>query len=300
MYYSWESDGYSGNDLSLLAAHMVEDHRIVQWAFQQTPGSCIWAVRDDGVLLCLTYLKEQNVFGWSRHVTRGKVRSVAVISGEREDVVMLVVEREIAGKTRFFLERMTSRLHENQPVEEACYLDCAVTAQAGKPVSEVTGLEALDGTEVTVLADGSPIEGLTVEGGKIRLPYPARNVLAGFNYVSVLSPLPLETDMQTGSSLGRRRAYGKCVLRLYRSVGGKYAATRWGDLYSRESWREREQYEIPILPTEYGKACEPFSGDVEITLPSGQDTDTSIWIIQDKPLPFRVAAIVTDVDFGEE
>lgn len=56
--YSWEKDGYAGNDLSLLAPQLVESHAIRQWCFQQSPGSCIWAVRDDGTLLCLTYLKE--------------------------------------------------------------------------------------------------------------------------------------------------------------------------------------------------------------------------------------------------
>ena len=297
--YSWEKDGYAGNDLSLLAPQLVESHAIRQWCFQQSPGSCIWAVRDDGTLLCLTYLKEQNVFGWSRHVTQGKVLSVATISGEQEDVVMLVVEREIGGAKKYFLERLAGRFKDNDAVESAFFVDCGVTKTNEEAVTEVSGLSHLEGCAVSVLADGAPEMSHTVQDGKITLLYPAKMVTVGLGYTSVLSPMPAEADMQTGSSLGKRRAYGKCVLRLYRSVGGSYADSRNGDLFRTEAWQERSFYDLPFLPDEYGQACRPFSGDLEITLPSGQDNDTTIWIKQDRPMPFRLVAVCADVDFGE-
>lgn len=299
LYYSWESDGYAGNDLSLLAPQLVESHRIVQWAFQQSPGSNIWAVRDDGVLLCLTYMKEQNVYGWSRHVTQGKVLSVAVISGSQEDVVMLVVEREVGGVKKYFLERLAGRFRDADGIEEAFYVDCGVTSRQETASDTVGGLGHLEGADVVALADGSPVEGLTVTDGAVTLPYAAKVVTVGLNYVSALSPLPLETDTQQGATLGKRRAYGKCVLRLYRSVGGKYAATEPGDLFDVEGWKGRTAYDVPFLPEKYGEACQPFSGNIEISLPSGQDADTSLWLMQDRPMPFRVVAIMADVDFGE-
>lgn len=299
LYYSWESDGYAGNDLSLLAPQLVESHRIVQWAFQQSPGSNIWAVRDDGVLLCLTYMKEQNVYGWSRHVTQGKVLSVAVISGSQEDVVMLVVEREMGGVKKYFLERLAGRFRDADGIGDAFYVDCGLTSRQETASDTVGGLGHLEGADVVALADGSPVEGLTVTDGAVTLPYAAKVVTVGLNYVSALSPLPLETDTQQGATLGKRRAYGKCVLRLYRSVGGKYAATEPGDLFDVAGWKGRTAYDLPFLPEKYGEACQPFSGNIEISLPSGQDTDTSLWLMQDRPMPFRVVAIMADVDFGE-
>ena len=143
------------------------------------------------------------------------------------------------------------------------------------------------------------MEGLTVADGAVTLPYAAKVVTVGLNYVSALSPLPLETDTQQGATLGKRRAYGKCVLRLYRSVGGKYAATEPGDLFDVAGWKDRTAYDLPFLPEKYGEACQPFSGNIEISLPSGQDADTSLWLMQDRPMPFRVVAIMADVDFGE-
>ena len=299
LYYSWESDGYNGNDLSILAPQLVEGHTLLQWAFAQSPGSNVWIVRNDGILLCLTYLKEQNVFGWSRHVTQGKVLSLTVINGDEGDVAMMVVEREIGGQKRYFLERLADRFRDDDAIEDAFYVDCGLTVKSDTATDTVSGLSHLEGCAVDVLADGSPVEGMVVEDGKITLPYAAKTVSVGLGYTSALCPMPLESDTQQGSTLGKRRAYGKCVLRLYRSVGGKYAATLLGDLWRPEAWQEREAYDIPFVPDTYGEACQPFSGDVEITLPSGQDADTSIWLMQDRPMPFRVAAIAMDVDFGE-
>ena len=72
-------------------------------------------------------------------------------------------------------------------------------------------------------------------------------------------------------------------------MGGKHGAS--GDVNA--------MYDIPFLPESYGAACEPFSGDVEINPGMGQDAEASLWIAQDRPLPFQVVAIVCDVDFGE-
>ena len=299
LFYSWESDGYAGNDLSLLAPQLVETHRITQWAFQQSPGSNIWAVRDDGTLLCLTYMKEQNVYAWSRHTTRGAFLSAASLSGAQEDVLMLVTEREINGTKKYFLERLAERFRDADAIEQAFYVDCGATITNETPATTISGVSHLEGCDVSALADGSPLEGLVVQNGSIELPYAAKTVNAGLNYISVLMPLPLETDGQGGSTLGKRRAYGTCLIRLYRSVGGKYAATRPGDLFAVDAWKEREAYDLPFVPEKYGMACEPFSGDIAITLPSGQDADTSLWLMQDRPMPFRVASIMVDVDFGE-
>lgn len=298
LFYSWESDGYAGNDLSLLAPQLFEGKQILQWCFQQSPGSTVWAARSDGVLLCLTYMKEQNVFGWSRHLTQGRVLSAASISGSDEDVLMLIVEREANGKKAWFLERLAPRFKEEDDISRAFFVDCGVRIEQEK-ARECGGLSHLEGREISVLADGSPVDGLVVENGKVTLPYAAKTIIAGLGYTSVLSPLPIETDTKAGSTLGKRRAYGKCVLRLCRSVGGSYAATDPGDLFYPANWKQRVFYDLPFVPENWGAACEPFSGDVELSLPAGQDADTSIWLRQDRPLPFRLVAIMADVDFGE-
>ena len=299
LYYSWESDGYAGNDLSLLAPQLVETHRIRQWAFQQAPGSCVWAVRDDGVLLCLTYMQEQKVYAWSRHSTEGEVLSAVSLCGEQEDILMLVVKRVVNGQVRYFLERMAGRFKATDAIEDAFFVDCGKTIVGGEATKVFSGFEHLEGQEVVVLADGAPEEGHVVQGGKIELYYPARKVSAGLNYTSVLAPMPVETDGQNGSTLGKRRSYGKVVLRLYRTVGGRYAASRVGDIFDVNAWKGRQFDDLPFLPEYFGEAVQPFSGDMALTLEAGQDEDTIIWIKQDRPQPFRLVAIGADIDFGE-
>ena len=306
LYYTLESDGYSGNDLSVLSPQLVESNSIVQWCYQQSPSSCVWAVRDDGALLCLTYMKEQNIFGWSRHVTDGKVKSVAVINGAEEDVVMMVVQRTINGATKYYLERLMPRFKDNNSISEAWYVDAGkvVTPTVDENGRRVvcSGLEHLAGKTVQVLSDGSPEEHVVSSSGTFNLDFPlpaGKTALVGLGYISAMCPLPMETDTQTGTTLGKHRAYGKCILRMYRSVGGSYAASKLDGMWNPEGWKDAEFYELPFLPENWGEACQPYSGDLEISLPGGQDPDTSIWIKQDKPLPLRVVSIMCEVHFGE-
>jgi hypothetical protein len=86
--------GFDSSDLTLFASHLVEGYTIVDWDVRsRSPHSVIWAVRDDGVLLGLTYLREQDIWGWHRHDTDGAVENVCVVPEGTEDAVYLVVKR---------------------------------------------------------------------------------------------------------------------------------------------------------------------------------------------------------------
>ena len=287
LYYSLEKDGYAGNDLSILAPHLFEGHSLRQWAYQQTPGSTIWVARDDGLLLAFTYMKEHDIWGWSRHPTAGQVRSLTALSGQESDQLFLVTERDINGQHRYFLELLDGSWQDRTPVRDAFFVDCGCSIRQESPSATVQGLEHLEGCAVAVLADGSPVEGCVVADGGIRLPWPASLVHVGLPYVSALSPLPLEYDGPAGSSLGCRRSHGRCILRLHRSVGGKYGPSR------------EELYDLPFLPAAWGEAVSPFTGDVACLPGGAQESSASVWLVQDKPLPFRLAALILDVDFGE-
>ena len=52
-------------------------------------------MRDDGVMLCLIYLKEQDVYAWSRHDTNGLFQSVCSISELPVNATYVVVKRLI-------------------------------------------------------------------------------------------------------------------------------------------------------------------------------------------------------------
>jgi hypothetical protein len=109
LQFNYIENVYSGNDLTTLANHLFYGHQIVEWAYADEPFKIIWAVREDGVLLAFTYLREQEVYAWSHHITDGKFKNVCVIAEGDEDVVYVVVERYIQGAKHHYVERMASR-----------------------------------------------------------------------------------------------------------------------------------------------------------------------------------------------
>jgi len=128
--YSLEVDGYAATDVSILSEHILGDRAVADWAYQQAPCSMIWAVRDDGLLLALTYLREHKVIGWSRHVTRGQVESVAVIPGQVEDELWISVRRETSpGVFARFIERLDPVFRASH-AEKAFFVDSGLSWDA--------------------------------------------------------------------------------------------------------------------------------------------------------------------------
>jgi hypothetical protein len=108
-------------------------------------------VRDDGVLLSLTYLKEQEVYGWARHDTQGQVISIATIPEDREDAVYAVVRRYRPNfGFQYMVERFASRLFGANPAanipaqpEEAWCVDGGAAHPLSKPATAIVSGEAL-------------------------------------------------------------------------------------------------------------------------------------------------------------
>lgn len=94
--YQFATDNYTGDDLTAKAAHLTDGHVLTEWAFQQSPMSCVWSVREDGELIGLTYLREQQVVAWHHHDTLGSYESVCCVSEGDEDAVYVVVKRDVA------------------------------------------------------------------------------------------------------------------------------------------------------------------------------------------------------------
>lgn len=108
--YSSESESYRGSDLTVFSAHLFDGYQLIDWAYQQIPHSIVWAVRSDGTLLGLTYVREHQLWGWHRHdFPGGVVENVASVGEGDEDAVYLVIKREINGETRRYIERLSQR-----------------------------------------------------------------------------------------------------------------------------------------------------------------------------------------------
>jgi hypothetical protein len=136
--YDIVTDAWLAPEVTLLSEHLTRNNTIEDWAYQQSPDSVLWAVRDDGVLLGLTALKEQEVYGWHRHTTEGAFESVATIPGSGYDEVWLLVNRTIGGSTVRYVERMMPDLEDETYVHDAFYVDSGLTLDTPLTISGAT------------------------------------------------------------------------------------------------------------------------------------------------------------------
>lgn len=107
--FDFAVDGYRGNDLTIFAAHLFDEYTLVDWSYQQTPHSVVWAARSDGTLLGLTYVREHNVWGWHRHDTDGAFENTCVIPSSSEETLYVVARRTINGVTKRYIEMLAPR-----------------------------------------------------------------------------------------------------------------------------------------------------------------------------------------------
>lgn len=147
LQYNFFVNIYTGNDVTVLAQHLFYPLNIIDWAYQDSPNKVIWAVRNDGVLLSLTWLKSQEIQGWARHSTNGFVESVAVVQEGTIDAVYISVIRN----GLHMIERLCDRQYEQ--VDDAWCLDAALSSIATFPAANLT-LSALTG-DITVQADAA-------------------------------------------------------------------------------------------------------------------------------------------------
>lgn len=126
--FDFGSDAYKGDDLTAWNAHLVDGYTLVDWTYQKLPDSIIWAVRDDGVLLALTYIREQQIVGWTRHITDGTVENVCAIPEGTQTALYLLVKRTINGGTHRYIERMTHRtITDPTDNRDSIFMDCSET-----------------------------------------------------------------------------------------------------------------------------------------------------------------------------
>lgn len=131
-------DGYQGNDLTIMAAHLFDGYTISDWDYAEEPNSIVWVVRSDGTLLGLTYIREHDVWGWHRHDTDGVIENVCVVPEGAEDRVYLVVRRTIGGATVRYVERLASRTLGD--IKDAIFLDSALSYDGRNTGTETMGL----------------------------------------------------------------------------------------------------------------------------------------------------------------
>ena len=366
--YSNDNKAYQANDLTFTADHITYS-KIRESAYQQNPDNIYWNVRNDGVLVGLTYDRLHGIMGWHRHQTSGAFESICVVSSDTdEDSIWFVVRREINGSFVRYLEKLAPRFDYNR--QYLIFSDSAVvhvegsafTATSiawGNPTSTVTydnvtdpangdliqiqgtddpvldyqlftianlnttaktfdlldeygavwtpddfgtksgifkkvtytvtGLDHLNGMEVSILGDDAVYPNQTVgavTGGiGVTLDNACNTIVVGLPYTMKLEPESIE--IPGTNTLGASRRISKATLSLYQTLGG------W--VGSDEEHMQELRFRDATVP--FGVAPELFTGIKDIPIDSSVRKQNSILIIHDQPLPMTILAIITDITY---
>ncbi len=203
--YNIYANVYTGTDISAIASHLFFTYTITGWAWAEEPFKVVWAIRSDGTMLNLTFLKEQEFIGWTHSTTPGgQFLSVATVieptaTAGNVDAVYTVVQRTINGNIVKYIERFAERTFPNGAASAWC-VDCGLQ-YSGAPANSFSGASQLAGATVTGLADGVVIPPFVMPtNGQFTLPdYPVTHstVTIGLGYNCDLQTLPLDVGEPT-------------------------------------------------------------------------------------------------------
>ena len=174
--YNFFVNIYTGTDLTVLSNHLFTGYQIQSWCYSEEPYKLVWAVRNDGALLSLTYLKEQDIYAWTHHDTFGLYQSITAVTEFSDnnnvgvDAVYAVVQRYINGQWVQYIERFDNRIWNM--AEDVWAVDAGLQTTPIEPNAtltinsvDTTNMAAVFGTSVDVSAQVSVGQIMRINGG---------------------------------------------------------------------------------------------------------------------------------------
>jgi hypothetical protein len=294
--FDQQVEGLGGKDLTIFATHLLEGKTIVSMDLELVPNSIVWAVRNDGVLLGLTYIPEQDVWGWHRHDTAqnaaaGSFEDVCVVPEADRDVPYVIVSRVIQGATVRYIESLESREIVNFDTD-AFFVDAGLS-YSGAAATVFSGLGHLEGQVVAVLGDGDVVyngdpagasaSSFRVTGGAITLATAKSNVHIGLRLQGEIETLDLDA---AGTNVrDKRKRVSSLDLLIEQSSRTFSAGPDAAHLraFTRQAWE----------PTE-----DAHTGRANVNITSSFNETGRILIKQTDPLPLTVLGVIPQVELG--
>lgn len=296
LQFEQQVEGFGGRDLTVFASHLFDGYTIDSMDFQQTPNSIVWACRSDGTLLGLTYIREQEMWGWHRHDTGadGLFEFVTVVPEDGEDVVYVLVRRTIGGGYVRYIERLERREIFSYNAD-SFFVDSGLS-YSGAPVSTISGLGHLEGEVLAVLADGVVLnDGNPTGPNATQFRVIGGSILnLGGSYSTIHAGLPirfaeietLDLDVQGESIRDKKKRIANISILVETS-----ARTFWA---GPDATGARQ---IRLEPWK-GVGNAPFTGQVEMSLKTIYDDYGRVFIRQTDPLPLTILGLLPNVDLG--
>lgn len=265
--YNVTTDDWTAPDIAVMAEHLTAGG-IVDICWQQEPTSIVWLVRADGVLISVTYDKDQDVTGWAAHTGfDGFVESIASIPDDDSDQLWLVARRTINGSTKRYVERFYPDV----------LLDSAKVTVAGSPATVWTGLSHLEAKAVDVVGDDAYVGRYTVASGQITTNKAITTAKIGLPFDNRVELLDPEVQTGMGSASGNYMRTNEVTARFHETTG----ATVNDQALVFRHFGSNADVLTPTL----------FSGVHRIENLGWERGASDLVITQDKPMPFHLLSI---------
>lgn len=288
--YQLQTDGFVGAEVNKLARHLFEGYTITKIVYQKSPNGIVWALRSDGVLLGMTYLKEQEVLGWMHHDTDGEILSMCVSPSSGNDVLTMVVQRD----NGIYIEKMAGRRQFN--ISDHVFLDSYVEFE--NSTTTVSSLTHLANQIVGAIGDGTDLGTHTVSaGGVITLPTGYASLFVGLPFESDIETLDIDIPMAVGTMQGQTMKVGNVTFKLINSRGG-YIGPDEDHLYNAMTFNALNNANKRENNVALG-ATENFTGAITLPLGGGASAAGRVFLRQTQPYPITVAAIIPAISPGE-
>lgn len=288
--YSEQQGGYTGEELDLLSKELFDGYKIIDFDLQNYPVQSIYALRSDNKLLCITYVKEQNIYGWFKIETNGKIRNICVLTGEDQDDLYVIVERNGV----CYLECFEPDYNYSDTQDTARFLDSyeELEHDGSKKIGPV---KRFANKSVTIYHRGDVLKDVVFDSdGYFELPkelsIPKGDiVVVGFPYDGIIKTLPREIQTQNTDTVGvKRRITGSVFVRVYNTRGLKMGANE-ASLETVKPYLSEDFTTDAAIPL--------FTGLLECTALDESSTESVFIIKQESPLPAFIQSITTEIDY---
>lgn len=278
--YSYESDNYTGADLTLFVKHLTKYRNFITSAYAQDPDSIVYYVTDDGNIDCLTYIPEQKVYAWSHFTTKGKYKYAESVAEGEQDSLYVIVERDFKSGTVMCIERFEPMYNADN---NNIYMDCYIRQTSTENISTIT-VPHLIGEDVQIVVNGRerPIKEVPPTA-IINIDGEAQSVAVGINYTTRLRIPSIEMQIQDGTLQGRQLTMSRLSMNILNSFGGKIG----------RNFNHMDDISLPPLKL--------YSGDKVCILPKFDgvySTDASVCILHEKPYPFNLLSVTREIEIG--
>lgn len=257
---------YRAGDLAMLARHMVNTP--IDQDYDKNRRH-LHVVMGDGAMATLTLFRREKVTAWSRQVTAGSFKSVALV----DTSAYVVVERDGS----YFIEVL----------DDAYNVDAGLKGTDSTPKNTWSGLDHLEGKTVMVVGDGSPMGAYVVSGGALTLSESVSHVEIGLAYTHIIEPLP---PTVSSSKAGTQGGHVRPIQFTFRVRDTSVMQLDVGGGLHDVSFKRFGQGVLD-QPTA------PFTGDKTVrSYGWRQGGIAPLWRIeQDTPLPFTLLSVASEI-----